>query len=38
MALELWEGSPDGLSLEARRAFWVAAALLRRELTAMAAR
>jgi K+-sensing histidine kinase KdpD len=38
MALELWEGSPDGLSLEARRALWVAAALLRRELTPMAAR
>ena len=38
MALELWEGSPDGLSLEARRALWLAAAVLRRELTAIAAR
>jgi K+-sensing histidine kinase KdpD len=36
MTIELWEGSPDGLSLEARRAIWLAAALLRRELAAAA--
>jgi len=34
ITLELWEGSRDGLSLEARRSLWLAAALLRRELTA----
>ena len=36
MTIELWEGSPDGLSLEVRRAIWLAAALLRRELAAAA--
>lgn len=38
MTLELWEGSPDGLCLEACRALALAAALLRRELAASAAR
>jgi len=38
MTLELWEGSPDGLSLEARRALSLAAALLRRELATETAR